>query len=141
MAFKRGKKETRYHVKEQGNSIMNDRKRYGTIISDKFSEFSYPEADATWIGMNEILDQHLPKKKKKRFAFWINWRMAAISSVIGIALLSYGIGNFKSGDSQNITAQSTENKIPAAENSIEINKRHSSVNANKKANTTAGRCM
>ena len=42
---------------------MNENNKYGTIINEKFSDFSFPDMDTTWPGMKDILDKEMPQNK------------------------------------------------------------------------------
>ena len=73
---------------------MHEVKTYGTIISDKFRDFSYPDMDTMWPDMKDILDKEMPQKKKRRLAFW-NWRSLSIFALLGAGILSIALYIFR----------------------------------------------
>jgi len=76
---------------------MNDTKKYGTIINEKFREFLYPDMDATWPDMKALLDQEMPEKKRRGFILWFDSYRVIVLSLVVVSLLCVSIYIYKEG--------------------------------------------
>src|SRR5687768_16761783 len=70
---------------------MSENNKYGTIINDKFSEFSFQDMDTTWLDMKDILDKEMPQSKKRRFLLWLNWYTGIALFLLGLSMIALTI--------------------------------------------------
>ncbi|MGZ5191360.1 MAG: hypothetical protein ACXWCZ_10095, partial [Flavisolibacter sp.] len=91
---------------------MSESNKYGTIINEKFSDFSFQDMDTTWLDMKDILDKEMPHNKKRRFLLWLNWYTGIALFVVGLTVFTLIMFNQKSNE--NIGQKSTITKPPAS---------------------------
>lgn len=66
---------------------MSDKNKYGTIINEKFSDFSFQDMDTTWLDMKDILDKEMPQSKRRRLLLWLNWYTGSALFLLSVSVI------------------------------------------------------
>ena len=91
---------------------MSENNKYGTIINEKFSDFSFQDMDTTWLDMKDILDREMPHNKKRRSFLWLNWYSGSALLILGFAVIALSIFGYQHSN-ENLVLENKKDQLPS----------------------------